>query len=52
MTTEQSPGTLCTLAEAEEIVDSVTRANETRHPDNQRIPRGWDMTLDPKNEEG
>ena len=50
MTAEQSPGALCTQAEAEEIMDSETRANETRHLNNQRGPRGW-TAFEPKNEE-
>ena len=46
----KSPGALCTQVEAEEIMDSETRANETRHLNNQRGPRGW-TAFEPKNEE-
>ena len=46
----KSPGALCTQAEAEEIMDSTTKRNETVEIYGIKTPRGW-TAFEPKNKE-
>ena len=50
MTAEQSPGALCTEAEAKAIAASAMKRHETVEIDGIRMPRGW-TAFKPKNEE-